>query len=198
MIRYQLINRLITKFKYKNYLEIGLDRGATFNNVMCFKKSSVDPAGGEYSHAKPTFRMTSDKFFEEVAPYQDKWDIVFIDGLHEYEQVKKDIYNSLMFLKRGGSIVLHDCSPPTKESQIVPRETRLWCGDVWKAVVEFRATQEYFGLVTIDDDLGLGWIHHSLPKKPFSNFELTWESLEKNRKEYLGLITSEEFYELCK
>lgn len=198
MVRYQLINRLIKKFRYTNYLEIGLDRGETFRNVMCENKISVDPAEGQYAHAKPTFKMTSDKFFLEEAPLLPRFDIVFIDGLHEHKQVKTDVYNSLARLSPEGSIVLHDCSPPTKESQTVPRETRCWCGDVWKAVVEFRAHQSDAGLVTINDDLGLGWIHKSLPAKQVSHYELTWEALEINRKEYLGLITPEEFYELSK
>ena len=36
------------------------------------------------------------------------FDIIFVDGLHEKQQVKKDILNSIKFLKDGGTIICHD------------------------------------------------------------------------------------------
>jgi predicted O-methyltransferase YrrM len=67
----------------------------------------VDPNQGV------TLRMTSDEFF---AANQFTFDIVFIDGLHD--QVAKDIENSLRVLNPGGIIVMHDCNPTTKISQL--------------------------------------------------------------------------------
>ena len=40
-----------------------------------------------------------------------KFDIIFIDGLHEYDQVKKDIVNSLKFIDEKGFILIHDLLP---------------------------------------------------------------------------------------
>ena len=39
--------------------------------------------------------MTSDEYFKK---FKDKFDLIFIDGLHHYNQVEKDIYNSLEIL----------------------------------------------------------------------------------------------------
>ena len=39
--------------------------------------------------------MSSDEFFLKN---KDQFDIIFIDGLHVYEQVKRDIENSLIVL----------------------------------------------------------------------------------------------------
>ena len=50
--------------------------------------------------------MTSDEYFSK---FKDKFDIIFIDGLHHYEQVKKDIFNSLEILNSNGIILMHDC-----------------------------------------------------------------------------------------
>ena len=41
---------------------------------------------------------------------EDFFDLIFIDGLHHYEQVKKDINNSLKFLKKGGVCIIDDTS----------------------------------------------------------------------------------------
>ena len=49
--------------------------------------------------------MTSDKFFKD----NEKFDIIFIDGLHTFEQTIKDIDNSIKFLRDKGVILIHDC-----------------------------------------------------------------------------------------
>ena len=67
-----------------------------------------------------------------------KFDLIFIDGLHEYQQVRKDILNSIKCLKEGGFILVHDCLPRSISAQAVPRFRNIWNGDVWKAIVEFR------------------------------------------------------------
>ena len=96
-------------FHYRSYLEIGCFTNATFNimNDMFQLAIGVDPNQGV------TLRMTSDEFF---AANQFTFDIVFIDGLHD--QVAKDIENSLRVLNPGGIIVMHDCNPTTKISQL--------------------------------------------------------------------------------
>jgi predicted O-methyltransferase YrrM len=55
--------------------------------------------------------ITSDAFFERSMV---KFDVIFIDGLHEEHQVDRDIVNSLQHLNPGGIIVLHDCLPPRR------------------------------------------------------------------------------------
>ena len=72
------------------------------------------------------------------------FDIIFIDGLHHYEQVKKDIINSLNCIEENGVIILHDCIPKSYLEQAVPRSQHLWTGDVWKAFVEIRTKNNYW------------------------------------------------------
>ena len=98
--------------------------------------------------------MSSDNFFKNN---QDKFDLIFIDGLHQYEQVKRDVYNSLKFLNDNGVILLHDCMPSSFMRQAPKRSSNIWNGDVWKNIVEFR-TLDQIDTYTIYADHGIGLI----------------------------------------
>ena len=67
-----------------------------------------------------------------------KFDCIFIDGVHTYKQVKKDVANAIKVLKSDGTIFIHDCLPSSYFDQAVPRSKNKWNGDVWKIIVEYR------------------------------------------------------------
>ena len=110
--RWDMIEYLIKKNNYKKYLEIGCDQNQLFSRINIQNKVGVDPASGG------NVRETSDNFFEKN---KDMFDIIFIDGLHIYEQVKKDILNSIKYLNDEGVILIHDCLPDSMAKQAVPR-----------------------------------------------------------------------------
>ena len=145
--RIDLIKYVIEKNKYKNYLEIGCNSDDVFNNIN-IEKTGVDPVSGG------NFRGTSDEFFSQNSK---NYDCIFIDGLHVYQQVIKDILNSIKILNNNGVIILHDCLPKSIGHQRVPRTRYNWNGDVWKAVVEVRTWKD-FETFTILADQGLGII----------------------------------------
>ncbi len=91
--RWDLINTYIKHYSFKSFLEIGHDRGQAFDHIDIEHKESVDIS----SITMPTYVMSSDDFFEK---YDTKYDIIFIDGLHEHAQVDRDIHNSLTHLNR--------------------------------------------------------------------------------------------------
>ena len=97
--RWDLIEYLINKYGYSDYLEIGCDQDQLFSKIKIQNKVCVDPSSGG------NVRKTSDEFFKEN---KKKFDIVFIDGLHTYDQVKKDILNSVNCLKENGIVLVHD------------------------------------------------------------------------------------------
>jgi len=146
--RYKIIQDIINKNKYQKYLEIGCDNDELFSKIEVKNKIGVDPIQGG------TERITSDEFFQKN---KENFDIIFIDGLHEYEQVKKDINNSLKFLDINGLVVLHDCLPCNYLQQAIPRSQSSWTGDVWKAIVEVR-TKENLNTCTCEADMGLSII----------------------------------------
>jgi hypothetical protein len=185
--RYEIIQETIIRKNYKSYLEIGCDQDALFSKIAIDKKIGVDPLSGG------TVRDTSDNFFKKN---NTKFDVIFIDGLHEYDQVKKDINNSLLFLNDNGVIFLHDCMPMRFIFQAVPRATSLWNGDVWKNIVESRTKPEIDTYV-IHADQGVGMILKKPNKKilnlSINNFKkLKFKDYFYNYKEYLNVIYREE------
>jgi len=132
MKRWDLINYLIEKFNYKTYLEIGVDSGTCFSNVIVIDKVSVDPAI-EYSWAQPTFKMTSDEFF---ANNNLKFDIIFIDGNHDKKYVLEDAVLCFKKLKLGGWMIFDD----------------MQCKEVSDAVHAFLTIySQYFEVFKIDN-----------------------------------------------
>jgi len=185
--RWDLIEYLIKKNNYKNYLEIGCDKNQLFSKVNINNKIGVDPVSGG------NVRKTSDDFFTEN---KSSFDIVFIDGLHTYEQVKKDILNSVNCLLDEGVILVHDCMPDSLGKQAVPRYKMQWNGDVWKAIVDLRQ-QENLEIYTCEIDQGIGVIskkkNTSILKldKPIN--KLKFKDYFNNYKEYMRVISLEEF-----
>jgi len=146
--RWDLIQKLINSNNFKNYLEIGCDGDDSFSKIRVENKVGVDPYSGG------NFRGTSDNFF---SINNNKFDCIFIDGLHEYSQVYKDIKNSLDVLTDNGIILLHDCLPTTLHKQAVPRYKNIWNGDVWKCIVYYR-TLKNIDIVTCKIDQGISAI----------------------------------------
>lgn len=144
--RWDLIQNIINKKKYDNYLEIGCDKDQSFSKIEVKNKIGVDPISGG------NVRSTSDQFFTANTK---KFDIIFIDGLHHYEQVIKDVNNSLEILNENGFILLHDCLPRSIAHQAIPRYRGSWNGDVWKALVELR-TRSDLDTYTCQIDFGVG------------------------------------------
>lgn len=146
--RWDLIQFLINKYKFQNYLEIGCDKDQSFSKIIIKNKVGIDPISGG------TIRASSNNFFIKN---KNTFDIIFIDGLHHYNQVLTDINNSLNILNNNGFILVHDCLPRTLAQQAVPRYRGSWQGDVWKAIVELR-TKENLDIITCKIDFGVAII----------------------------------------
>lgn len=216
MTRIDIINTLIRRYGYKTYLEIGVHTNAhCFNHIKAPYKTGVDP-GYENPNERYDYKLESDEFFAYLKtgrtefPTDKKWDLIFIDGLHLAEQVERDIINSLEHLSIGGTIVMHDCSPP---SEIIAREEyqnayrkillwygnqwleeTAWCGTTWKAFYKFRTTRPDLRMWCVNDDFGVGIIQRGEQElAPNDNPFYSYKVMDSNRKEHLNLITPDEF-----
>ena len=185
--RWDLIQHIIDKYNLKDYLEIGCDKNQSFSKIRINNKIGVDPIEGG------TIRSTSDQFFDQN---KNNFDIIFIDGLHLYSQVLKDINNSLKILNKNGFILVHDCLPRSLAQQAVPRYRASWNGDVWKTIVELR-TKSNLNIFTSQIDFGVAVIQISenkrLLKLDITDFsKLKFKDYYYNHKEFMNIFDYKE------
>ena len=200
--RYDVINYVIEQNNYKSYLEIGVRKPSDcFNKIDVDTKVAVDPKFAATPKGKNTiaFEVTSDAFFETWAEHGTGFagfDIIFIDGLHVYEQVDKDIVNSLNALNEGGCIVLHDCNPAEEWHQRPLEEyagSGTWNGTTWKAFVKHRSNPN-LTMMTVDIDYGIGYIKKGSQEPLFvPESNMSWLNFDISRKEWLNLKTVKQF-----
>jgi glycosyltransferase involved in cell wall biosynthesis len=127
-----------------SYLEIGVEKGYTFNNVHFINKTGVDP--DPKFQNKNIYINTSDEFFEKILDNKNKkYDVIFIDGMHHAENVLRDFNNSMKILDDDGSIFIDDIIPLNyNEQRKIPEKHYYengilkygeeWTGDVWKVI----------------------------------------------------------------
>jgi hypothetical protein len=198
--RTDLLNHLAEKYNLQSYLEIGVQvPELNFDKIKCKHKWGVDPD----PNARARHQMTSDEFFEfhRVSIPDIQFDLIFIDGLHTAEQVKKDFENALKILSPNGFIVLHDCNPEKEEHTIVPRPTARghWNGDVYKFAMDL-IWWDPGCAKTVDIDNGClvyssaaslgGKISYVLSRNA------KWDFFDRNRKQLINLISWDEFVSL--
>ncbi len=153
MVHSDLINWLIRLRDFRHYLEISVhEKHVTFGYIHCERKCFVS------GHI-------SNNFFESC---QEKYDLIFIDGVHTEMQASKDILNALRFLREGGVIVIHDCMPPDAWHQREPEyfeEGQAWNGTVWKAALRIFNELRY-KCDLLDADWGCGIIDTATTVNP--------------------------------
>lgn len=221
MNRINVIQACIDATAAKTYLEIGVNNGECLFNIRAPHRVAVDPefrfdfrtklSKTIRRHDITFFEETSDAFFQQHAKetFKEGIDVAFIDGLHTWKQVMRDVDHTLQFLNPKGVILLHDCNPlneagayPVRESinEVIelagkgelPGWNGQWNGDVWKAVVELRSTRKDLRIVTLDLDWGIAMITRGVPVSPLdiSSAELeqmTYRDLAARREELLAL-----------
>ncbi len=157
---------LSRKRQSRNYLEVGVHFGDALAGIACDTAVGVDP---DYrlqedvtGNKRRTLlhRCTSDRFFAETdvrALVGGGIDLAFLDGLHQFEFLLRDVYNTEAVSDRNGLIALHDCMPLNVEMTTRdPAAARtdpfhaMWTGDVWKLVPILKAYRPDLDVVLVD------------------------------------------------
>lgn len=189
-----LLNFLATTFNLQSYLEIGVQNPANNFDKIRLPNSSVkfgvDPA---ITETPSLFKETSDEFFKDIEVWEKYFDLIFIDGLHHADQVKRDFENSLKCLTDNGFIVIHDTLPTDEKYTHVPRDSKIWFGDVYKFAGSLHTyTNLTYCTVNIDCGCTVVWKDDpeciDFPQLQINNWD---EFLE--RKELLMIASVEEF-----
>ena len=103
--RTELLNCLVSRDELDRYLEIGVEDRGNF-------RERDRPGPAQRRSRGATFSMTSDEFFASGRGCPE-YDLVFIDGLHEEDQVLRDIENALDRSRRAvGSCSTTPTHPP--------------------------------------------------------------------------------------
>ncbi len=137
MHKHKILHLMHQIFSPFLYFEIGVDEGVSIRIANC-QAIGVDPKpriGGNVSKAE-IHTMTSDAFFD--SSYKGLKgripDLVFIDGLHTFDQVIRDFINVEKNSSSATIIVIDDILPThilQTSRELVPG---AWTGDVWKFI----------------------------------------------------------------
>lgn len=215
--RIKAVQRALDGRENPVYLEIGVSRGQAFRRISANEKIAVDPAfrlsertrklANLKARVTHYFEKTSDSFFDDQASFlaERPIDVALIDGLHTYEQVVRDVENTVRYLKDDGIIFLHDCNPAIEligrradtwedfvAQQKGPLVIGVWSGDVWKSIVYLRSIRCDLQVAVLKCDMGVGIVRKGSPESclPYSAEQieaLTYADLKADRKRLLNL-----------
>jgi hypothetical protein len=153
-----LFNDHFHNTKCKNYLEMGVNAGNTFNRVAphCELACAVDKNDCySYISHNPNlrwFQMTTDEFVHNILPrFNIQFGLVFIDAWHSHDQSLKDFSGVAPYVVEGGIIILHDTYPPDEDS-LSPGT----CNDCYKTAWHIRTKLgDEYEIVTLPPSYGL-------------------------------------------
>lgn len=197
--RTDIINDIFNVYNFNSYLEIGTRVPSdNFNKINSKLKHSVDPNNnGKYNY---TYNTTSDDFFKNYI--NQKYDVIFIDGMHTEEQSYKDIINSINYLNDKGFIIIHDCNPLsewlTRTYEEYLKNPGGWNGTVYKAYIKIKyELKDEWSCFVVDENYGCGIItKNNILKNNLIEFDInnfSWIDFEKNRVDILQLITYDQY-----
>ena len=172
MRRPDVMNSLLSVFRDPDYLEIGVNAGQTFLEINAATRTAVDPAFAfdTKPHATAStvfYEVTSDEFFGSINAGR-RYDVVYLDGLHTFDQTTRDLVNALSLLKPSGIIAIDDVLPNSfhaslpdlhlaakvRESLMPDSQDYSWMGDVYKLVYFVRDYVPQYSYATIADNHG--------------------------------------------
>jgi hypothetical protein len=170
MHRSDVVQRFLDLFEAPSYLEIGVSQAVTFHAISAAHKVAVDPRFRfDPERREPSsdyHEQTSDDYFCNHIEREKRFDVIFIDGLHTFEQTLRDLINAVDHLKPGGIIVVDDVLPTSYHSSLPAKDVKLvreavgatdraWVGDVYRLVFFVQSFFQLFDYATIVESHGL-------------------------------------------
>jgi Methyltransferase domain len=176
--RFHVISRFLQLFDTPSYLEIGVDRGETFHNLRASLKIGVDP---KFAFDTNPYRedrsielheVPSDEFFASISKSTKRFDVIYLDGLHTFEQTLRDFLNATAVLRQNGVIIIDDVLPNSFDASLpdfhqvtklrqISSQVRVnwpfdgsWMGDVFKVPFFIESFLQQFSHATVAENHG--------------------------------------------
>lgn len=205
VVRHEVVQAFCDLFDSPRYLEVGVNQGRTFLEVKAKRKVAVDPRFAfDYRKAAKAdagsiyHEVTSDVYFGQLVELGEVFDVVYLDGLHTFEQIVRDLLNALFVTHAKSVIIIDDVLPSNYHSAIkdlslsrlvmerMKLQDRSWMGDVYKVVPFIETYVQQLSYAIVEDNHGqlVAW----RAKRP----SVTEESLEAiSRAPFESVFTHE-------
>ena len=96
---------IINNFKVEKVTCVDIWEDENFKELQSKNLNNFKTNMNEFSNKVETFKGTSDNFFLN---HKEKFDVIYVDGSHEADQVYKDIKNSWDILNISGILICDD------------------------------------------------------------------------------------------
>jgi hypothetical protein len=153
----------------ESYFEIGTSRGdstAAFPcDVLCVDPNFITQVSPLGARKRSFFmQMPSDEFFRlhKIRQFFPSGpDICFLDGLHRFEYLLRDLINTEAECRPNSIILIHDCLPLNErmaertmrvEETESPSTQTFWTGDVWRLLPTLKKYRPDLRIMQLDCD----------------------------------------------
>ena len=179
MLRSAVVQSFLDLYATPSYLEIGVNQGETFQALTARRKVAVDPkflfaASNVISPTQSVeyHEVPSDRYFGSIATPLDRFDVVYVDGLHTFEQTLRDVLNAIAVLKPGGAVIVDDVIPSSYHAALPDLGVAVgvreflgradpavaldgsWMGDVFKIPFFVETFLQAFSYATVAENHG--------------------------------------------
>lgn len=168
--RPHVLQTLLDFYPDAAYLEIGVENGTTFHQLRAARKVAVDPRfqfpASDREPGTAYYELTSDEYFKGLDRDTPKFDVIYLDGLHIFEQTLRDLLAAMNHLAADGVIVIDDVVPNSYHAALpsIPQFEALaavaangdtsWMGDVFKMAFFIETFMPAFRYATVADNHG--------------------------------------------
>lgn len=210
------LNHLAAALNCRSYLEIGVETGQTLLQICVPQRTGVDPCflfdwqahqGRDGLQFHP---CASDDFFATLDPDR-RFDLIFIDGLHTFEQTYRDVLHALRHSHARTVILIDDTMPSDvfsacrDEQQCLELRSRFsdckdrsWHGDTYKVVpllAAFQCDMQLLSLVDSGNPQTLLWRPGTpLPEDALRTMQAMWAVQNLAAADYLWFLQNTSLY----
>lgn len=210
-----IIHFLSDLYGYRSYLElcssttgncyhqIDKSKFKTCHRLMYRTPSSFDD--GLDINFRSAHVGTKD-LLETIHAFGLRYDIILVDSFHTLGPSYRDLVDAFGIVSDHGTIVVHDCLPPTEELVAPEMIPGSWCGVTFAAFIDFVLENPGLKYLTIDTDYGCGIIRKSTAPSPAGrkdiadgwrsarhDFKAAYRYMMQHKVPLLNLVTIEEF-----